>query len=624
VNITGKDHGPQKGNRSRQEGGIPSNVSSIPGISLESTGTEQPNLRIMAKFMKFKTKKSELIASRAKFVDNAKTISKVVVPAVIEKIQKESDYVSIPGPSASLLEKQLENKLMSFDRKVLRDYERLLIATRIDQQRRYNFTIAMKYLQYGKTLSRELRMFSGSSYALTEDMFFFSDQELSRGTFENRRFSFPKIYWGDNSLLAYDFEYSTRKSNFQSDVSWCLSSGMTNPQPFTMYTDLIPDAQFWATFGIVAEVAKRYASQKWFLASIEAMHRFKLRPIVSKVPKINYPPKRIYGKSEQGLRVEIFGSIYIIEPRIFYDYHHLLRRAPLKFLVFACARQHVHPSISDAELLEAAESTDNSIVADHTQSVEQFDPIIEYNARYGDIVATKRGGKCDHDPPCEVYESWSQTMNYWVKRPVCNFHRTFGRNQLTKETAHWMAKNIPLHVLENTIFYFLFPPDVARIRSYIGDNIAIQLIGFTEIDAWFHQASFRNRLNQDVNVNPAVVRRLHFSRDIDKFLEAVLPPGPDKTRILELWNRITLLQVVDQVSVTGSGSIFNLFDMPAGSLVSDGEPVLVPDDWEPDEFETNLMGFDFDQIFDRERFLDEYTSDVRFWGRRLVFPSGVG
>jgi hypothetical protein len=290
----------------------------------------------------------------------AKNIRETVFPKVQESVHSTLDFTPIPGPALDMFNDELEEKLMTWDRKNMSEHERIKILTDLHFKRQRAYAAWKKRDKDPFKLWKESLSFSGNRLWLRSDWFTFSDTTIEKDAdLIERTYSLPPVYYGINSKTQYLYEYSNICYWGRSKVSWALSSGLSNANSFTMTSRLTPSPRLWQAVALMAEPAKRFCGAHWFEAIMKALDSWTHYPDGTFVEPIKYPKKPYYGvHSEPGMVFEIFNGFYEIQSRRFSEYFDLWTSTNqldrLKFLMF-CAFTLERPEIPEDQILSAIE-----------------------------------------------------------------------------------------------------------------------------------------------------------------------------------------------------------------------------------------------------------------------------
>lgn len=591
-----------------------------------------PEPKWLKKFKVFDTHREQKIKKRNTLQRNSEIVRKELLPEVVGRFIREGGFFPIPGRPGELFESILENKLGSIDRKNLRHDERVKIAIPIQKEREKQFAYAHKFLSREYNVFTIRGLFSGSSYALPEEYFTFTEDVLFRGELKERKFSFPDVYYGINSIQEYWKEFSTITNWEDSKVSWCLSEGFENPVGFSVFTDIEPSPQFFHDFALIAETAKRLAGKVWFFAAFEAIERFKYRVSLPKYGPLRYPPKPIVREQySPGIRTEIFGKIYEIKATSFIQYFDILISSPIKFIQFN-AFMLERPELDPEEVLSFLLS-EISVPAFSGGAVRiPFDDLLEYDRVFSSEV-------CNHKPRCPtmrhpfgdlngkfkprmVRPDRDSTARPWLpsafieRASICQLNKKYGRFAITQELSAWIARELSEEERE-ALYPYLRPPDVQRIKSAV---VAISGAGLGHIRdqfTWMHVSQHLSGRTKEEEKR--ILRSKNFSEDFPKFVEKVIHLDPKKAERWDLRYATNRLESIasNQSSYSLGGSLFSFHSY------KNGEEIITPTINEERDPTFDLVpdqeSFDIDV-----RVFDEYTSDIRFWAGQLIFRRGIG
>jgi len=472
---------------------------------------------------------------------NTDIIQTEVLPKVLEKIEADGGFSIIPGPPSELFEEALLGKLSSFDRRSMPQRDRYTLAERVHFKRQKIEPLLLRLMQEDQKITDLQCNIRGNNYALPEHLFIFGNRRLYRFNFEEKFISLPKLFYGEEGLPAWLKEYSTIKDWDDSSVSWCLSSGLTNPKPIRIWTSLELDDTFWECVFLLMETAMALCSENWFYAIVEFLDRTEYVPESVIHNGISYPSKLTIVCKDVCTKfpVEIWGRIFLISVNRLKKYYEVFRGSKIKFILLACAELIV-PHAPLAELIDYIGSSEFTSFS----SGKGNDKVLERVEKISNLE-TKVSGKCTHTPLCKEYLAPGRTNRpaivkvkeikdgtsvirnvnvfHVTRSRACVLQRMYGPWMLTKEIAYSLSKNLTEQQMRRFEKYCR-PSDIERLRQ-MGNTVQVGIVGLREIEEWLHTShktfkklNYVEQGNADLQ-SRKLIRRHTLSRELQDFFD---------------------------------------------------------------------------------------------------------
>lgn len=595
----------------------------------------------------FNSKKEAKARSRAqKSKAYAVEISEKIVPQVLSQIESEGGFIPIPGPALDMVTNQIESKLLSYDKKILTERDRHTLAANIHRDRAILHSKARRMITSYSAVTKQVDVFRGSNSRLPEELFSYSSNPITRKNVELRRFSFPKLFYGANDPFEYLKEYSTISNWEDSITSWALTSGLRNPRPCEIYTDVIANPEFWTSVMLMSYTAMAYAGEDWLLACVDLLDRVYFYPDGNFISGVlnQLPSKMKKGNPDYSFPIEFWGRIYFIPISFIEKYYDRLVSDPNRFIVLCCAIIEFD-HVSDEEIIAFIDSPIAEVISPLKGKVLSISDVAHLKA------FTEISGKCVCVPKCPTFMHPRENARYSVlaakqgkialqylnKKEYCVLGREYGPYSLTKEMAFKLTRVFNDAERERVKRHFR-PLDIQRLSVY-GDPDSVGIFSMREFESMIHTGgmqtySTRSRMVIQAQGNPDLQSRMLKRRQLlctqlEGYLTYVLEWPPEKIKMVfpdDEHNIFANDDRYDGETVSMGGSDFFNASLGERSILSSGTrshyASITPDN----ASEANLLGINEEDLqFTRlDLQLDEYTSDIRFWGRNLVLKKGIG
>jgi hypothetical protein len=602
-----------------------------------------------------------------------KEVDKNYVPLVLEQVAQEMGFTPIPGIALDALKERISGSLSSIDRKHLPAQQRAIAARAIHEARALAFEKAKA--RYLDTNLKDLSKFTGRSYAINPDLFLWDTSDygrLPRGSLEKKLFSFPKLFYGSNDLLAYVKEYSTITSYEDSVVSWELSTGRVNSSIFETVTSLVPSPEFFEALAWVCQTSLKFCSGNWLAAAVLLLEDVGYCPLGTYADHIEWTRPVVKRYLSTGIPVERYGKIFEIPPEYFTRYYDVLVQGWDRFCLAACFSlaskeqwvDEVFLFVTTPGLFDpAAEPMMTNTNPVHLawelgniyRLVPQIKPIIDAYTLTGEEAKAKvlqYGGFPDKlisalkiwvEPmpklTPELKEIWfkrlrtekidsqkvdhpNATREIYATTHVDTLLRMIGgQYMLSREGTNYIAKNLHPVILDEIVQHFP-ARDAARLQFCRSGEFYLRDFEFF----WMHSISEIS----EKQLGYFVTQKKYTDDVISWLAQYAVHYSPN---FGERWFRPN----IDNEYASGRASTISFGSNMFGSILtaSDHSKPAAPEapsvsSSKSSVYDAYANAFNLDHGSAEEEYiepifrLDEYTSDVRYWGRPLIAKRGIG